>query len=100
MTLARWRKSRDRSAANTSRHASRLALGIILATCSRTLAAPSPSPDADPAAAAAPAYVGRAACSPCHKSAMERFAGSHHDRAMQVADAGTVLGDFNTRGWQ
>jgi hypothetical protein len=29
---------------------------------------------------------------------MERFAGSHHDRAMQVADAGTVLGDFNTRG--
>jgi tetratricopeptide (TPR) repeat protein len=26
---------------------------------------------------------------------MERFAGSHHDRAMQVADAATVLGDFN-----
>ena len=41
------------------------------------------------------AYVGRAACAPCHQREIERFTGSHHDRAMQVADAATVLGDFN-----
>jgi len=41
------------------------------------------------------AYVGRAACAPCHQREVERFSGSHHDRAMQVADATTVLGDFN-----
>src|SRR5512139_459552 len=44
---------------------------------------------------AEPAYVGRAACVPCHRRAGERFAGSHHDRSMQVADATTILGDFN-----
>jgi len=45
-----------------------------------------------------PVYVGRAACVPCHQREVERFIGSHHDRAMQVADATTVLGDFkNTR---
>ena len=57
-------------------------------------AAPSPAVGAK-AVVPEPVYVGRAACVPCHKQAAEQFAGSHHDRAMQVADAGTVLGDFN-----
>ena len=48
-----------------------------------------------PATADAPAYVGRQACVPCHEAAAERFAGSHHDRAMQPANAGTVRGNFN-----
>ncbi len=50
-------------------------------------AAPSPSPDLH--------YVGRTACAPCHQHAVERFTGSHHDRAMQVANERTVLGNFN-----
>ena len=58
-------------------------------------AAPPPTAGPDAAATQGPAYVGRAACAPCHKSEVERFTGSHHDRAMQVADATTVLGDFN-----
>jgi predicted CXXCH cytochrome family protein len=46
-------------------------------------------------AAREPAYVGRTQCVPCHQREVERFAGSHHDRSMQVADATTVLGNFN-----
>lgn len=45
--------------------------------------------------ASAPAgYVGRQTCAPCHAAETAAFAGSHHDLAMQPAEAGTVLGDF------
>jgi predicted CXXCH cytochrome family protein len=40
-------------------------------------------------------YVGRASCVSCHQAEAEAFAGSHHDRAMDVATDETVLGDFN-----
>jgi tetratricopeptide (TPR) repeat protein len=50
---------------------------------------------APPTASLEAAYVGRAACVPCHQREVERFTGSHHDRAMQPADGTTVLGDFN-----
>lgn len=39
-------------------------------------------------------YVGTEACSSCHETAHEAWVGSHHDLAMQVATADTVLGDF------
>jgi len=42
----------------------------------------------------APEYVGGAACASCHPTQAERWQGSHHDRAMQVATDETVLGDF------
>lgn len=45
-------------------------------------------------AAAPPGYVGRQACAGCHAGESARFAGSHHDLAMQPAEAGTVLGNF------
>ena len=45
-------------------------------------------------AVTAPTYVGRATCASCHRDQDERFRGSHHDLAMQAADARTVLGDF------
>ncbi len=45
-------------------------------------------------------YVGREACAPCHKSILDRYAGSHHDRAMQPAGPDTVLGDFNGATYQ
>ena len=40
-------------------------------------------------------FVGRPVCAECHADVVERFAGSHHDRAMQVAEPETVLGDFD-----
>ncbi len=40
-------------------------------------------------------YVGRKACARCHPQEYARWKGSHHDLAMQAADASTVLGDFD-----
>lgn len=39
-------------------------------------------------------YMGRDACAGCHPAEAERWTGSHHDLAMQVATPETVLGDF------
>ena len=40
-------------------------------------------------------YVGRQACIDCHQEQAMLFHDSHHDRAMDLADEKTVLGDFN-----
>ena len=40
-------------------------------------------------------YVGGDACGGCHAEEARRWAGSHHDLAMQEAIAGNVLGDFD-----
>ena len=40
-------------------------------------------------------YVGRATCIECHQQQGDDWHGSHHDRAMDLATAETVLGDFN-----
>ena len=40
-------------------------------------------------------FVGGEACSECHQEEADLWLGSHHDFAMQDADASTVLGDFN-----
>jgi hypothetical protein len=42
-----------------------------------------------------PKLVGRASCVGCHEVAAGNWRGSHHDRAMEVPDAATVLGDFS-----
>jgi hypothetical protein len=42
-----------------------------------------------------PTFVGREQCIDCHTEAYESWLGSHHDDAMDVANEGTVLGDFN-----
>ncbi len=41
------------------------------------------------------AFVGAEVCAKCHPGAAERWRDSHHDRAMQPADANSVLGDFD-----
>ncbi len=41
------------------------------------------------------AFVGSQKCMDCHKKAYDKWQNSHHDRAMEVADEHTVLGDFN-----
>ena len=42
-------------------------------------------------------YVGSAVCQACLAGQFEAWTGSHHDLAMQPADASTVLGDFTDR---
>ncbi len=42
-----------------------------------------------------PQFVGRVACAGCHAGQDKLWQGSHHDLAMQEANAQTVLGDFN-----
>jgi tetratricopeptide (TPR) repeat protein len=40
-------------------------------------------------------YIGRQSCRECHRDAYDRWTGSDHDLAMQVASDSTVLGDFS-----
>ena len=40
------------------------------------------------------AYAGREACAKCHAAETTAWRGSHHDRAMEIANDTTVLGDF------
>jgi len=42
----------------------------------------------------APELVGSSACAGCHREAYDGWVGSHHDRAMQLPTAKTVLGSF------
>jgi tetratricopeptide (TPR) repeat protein len=63
----------------------------------RFTAAPTPSGHQAPAPAApiaAATYIGTAACAQCHAKEHTAWQGSQHDRAMQVADEKTVLGNF------
>lgn len=39
-------------------------------------------------------YVGAGVCKSCHEAEFKAWSGSHHDLAMQHANAETVLGDF------
>ena len=40
-------------------------------------------------------YVGQQRCAQCHAEQVRTWRSSHHAQAMQVADASTVLGNFN-----
>lgn len=40
-------------------------------------------------------YVGAAKCAECHAAEVQKYAGSHHDLAMDRATPETVLGDFS-----
>ena len=57
-------------------------------------AAPSQASTAAPKPAIAATYVADAQCGDCHAKAAEAWRGSHHQRAMEIATAQTVLGDF------
>jgi hypothetical protein len=48
-----------------------------------------------PAPKAPPSFVADASCAECHAAETAAWRGSHHDRAMEVADPNTVLGDFS-----
>ena len=48
-----------------------------------------------PASRLAATFVGSNKCMDCHKAEYDRWQNSHHDRAMEVANDETVLGEFN-----
>ena len=75
---------------------------VLAALCGAALwlLAGRPGTPSAPATAGAPAaiaatYVADAQCRGCHRKEAELWQGSHHERAMQPANATTVLGDFN-----
>ena len=72
------------------------AAGAYLWQRERDPAGRSASPSA-PAQArtVASTYVGEPGCTPCHEAQTKEWRQSHHARAMEVASADTVLGDFN-----
>ncbi len=49
-----------------------------------------PAPTAGP-----PQFVADAVCAECHFAQKAAWTGSHHDRAMEIADPNAVLGDFS-----
>lgn len=74
----------------------RLARGALLALLAGTIARAADAPPTAPAPAATPtAYVGVAACAPCHEAETRLWRGSHHDHAMEAATPATVRGDFS-----
>jgi predicted CXXCH cytochrome family protein len=64
----------------------------LWSTQSGTPSAPSKP---QPVAAVAASYVADRQCGECHRKEAELWQASHHERAMQPANATTVLGDFN-----
>ncbi len=45
-------------------------------------------------------FVGSASCQTCHEMEYQEWTGSHHELAMQVATADTVLGDFDDASFE
>ena len=42
-------------------------------------------------------FLGDQKCKECHQNEFKKWEGSHHDKAMQIADSATVLADFNNK---
>ncbi|MBB1087242.1 cytochrome C [Lysobacter sp. SG-8] len=62
--------------------------------------APTTAAVTPPASVADAHYVGADTCAGCHAPETEAWKTSQHARAMQHADAGTVLGDFNDASFE
>ncbi len=71
-----------------------LLISLFLTHCSES-APVEPSSGIETETATAATFVGRQVCAQCHSKEVELWEGSHHDRAMQVVDENTVLGDFD-----
>ena len=72
-----------------------LSLGALLAVLGAAVwFATRPEP-AEPPAPKKATFVRRAACMSCHQDYYDKWEGSHHDLAMDVATEQTVLGDFS-----
>lgn len=42
-------------------------------------------------------FVGRSSCAECHQTQTASFTGSHHDKAMEIANDESVLGNFDNQ---
>jgi tetratricopeptide (TPR) repeat protein len=75
-----------------------LAAGLFFAMHEPGVESPVPAVAVTPQPANTPGpaaqYVGGAACTSCHAKETEAWLGSHHDRAMAVADEASVRGRF------
>jgi tetratricopeptide (TPR) repeat protein len=82
----------------------RLRFRLFLYGCMLFVSACDPAPTSniatEPAVSAARTYVGSGACSNCHQAQLSDWIGSHHDLAMQVADADTVVGNFSNTSFE
>jgi tetratricopeptide (TPR) repeat protein len=63
-----------------------LSPGLYLLTARTVAPLPAPAPAV---------FVGSGKCQKCHETTYKKWLGSDHDRAMDVANDKTVLGDFN-----
>jgi predicted CXXCH cytochrome family protein len=76
-----------------------LVIGVIYLARTPPVAVISPAPPEAKQEPATPVatkdFVGASVCKQCHQAEFEAWQGSHHDLAMQEANAQTVLGDFN-----
>ncbi|NIL94409.1 MAG: ammonia-forming cytochrome c nitrite reductase subunit c552 [Woeseiaceae bacterium] len=68
--------------------------------CLLGLAACGEAPDPRVSKPSEPEFVGSLACKSCHVTEFEGWRDSHHDLAMQPANASTVLGDFDDAGFE
>ena len=66
-----------------------LIAAFLVAGCSKS------EPPADYDVDQAATFAGSSSCQSCHEAEYRDWMGSHHELAMQIADADTVLGDFN-----
>jgi len=71
-----------------------VALAVIVLTVPLSLLRPAASASREIGDVDA-AFVGSARCRDCHQTEFERWVGSDHDKAMDVATEETVLGDFD-----
>lgn len=82
--------------ASWSGAAARLSRILAAIALSAATACAPPAPPVAAVPADTPArFVGRAACGACHAAQLAAFTGSHHDHAMDLPAADTVLGNFN-----
>jgi hypothetical protein len=68
---------------------------VLLALACEREHPPAPPAPASEASVAPLDYVGAARCASCHATQAEAWRGSDHDRAMQLASAETLVGDFS-----
>jgi predicted CXXCH cytochrome family protein len=68
---------------------------VIVAAVPLSLLRPRAGTGPATAEAAAPAFAGSASCRECHAAVYDKWKGSDHERAMDVATEQTVRGDFN-----
>jgi len=70
-------------------------IGILIVLFPAYLLIQTYSASSDETIEEAPHFVGRETCIECHLPEYNDWVGSHHDRAMDLANDSTVLADFN-----